>query len=304
MTRHLMLACALAAVSASADAAPRVLLESADAEVRMERDLRCGRDAEVLVITRDPRLFSGDSPRMQSLLDATRAVLGFECRNLAGIVVSGRLAGMDNNSYQAVAGPESEWRLDASRTVQVSALDSREDQSRWRPPEPTRAAADRYTVRDLHRGMNVEAALAAAREGFSAEPQYDRDRRLLSVVDGGCPVAGESLQRDFWPRPGDTCLEAGFSGRGGDKLQWLTFGQVVDMDQSASIRSALERRYGPPTATSRPADGTTRLSWGTRLPDTDGRHELEAEIGVREEITVLVIELAAGSDQPRFQADF
>ena len=105
MTRSILLAAALAALSSSVQAAPRVLLESPDAEVRMDTDLRCGRDAEVTVLARDPQLLSAGSPRMQSLMDATRAVLGFECRNIAGIVVSGRLAGLDETSYQAALPP-------------------------------------------------------------------------------------------------------------------------------------------------------------------------------------------------------
>ena len=262
----------LAALAGGAQAAPRVLLESPDADVRMEKDLRCGRDAEVTVIARDPELLSGGSPRMQSLLDATRAVLGFECRNIAGIVVSGRLDGIGEDAYQAFAGPENGWRLDASRTVQVSALGQRSGASssgggysEWTAPASQQQAAggsNAFAVRELQRGMGVDEALAAARQSFSAGSDGD------------------------------------------ERLERLVFGQVVDQDQSAAIRDALERRYGPPASATQPDPGTTRLAWGRTVPGDGDRRELEAQIEVREGTTVLVIELASATEQPRFQADF
>jgi hypothetical protein len=208
------------------------------------------------------------------------------------MVVTGRLAGLESTSYQAVAGPAGDWRLQTSRTLRVSALDGGSTQGQ--------DSAAHFAVRELRRGMGVDESLEAVRRNFSTEPRYHAARQLLSVVDGGCPIAGEFLLREFSPRAGDACLEAKFSGDGRlQRLDRLTLAQVVDMNQAASIRGELEQRYGRPARASQTAPSTTRLDWGARLPGPDSHYELEAQIDVRDTSTLLVLQLRGAEEQPR-----
>ena len=305
---HLLVAVALMAASPLAAAAPRLLLVAPQVEVRMDDELRCHRGAEVSIVAQDPLLFTGDSPRMQSLIDATRAVLGYECRNLAGISVNGYLAGLDGTRYKAVAGPEDDWWLQASQTMAVSSSSSPAPvapgwPSQAESPAPAVGAGD-FVVRDLHRGMRLDEAVEALRGSFAGEPRYEQPRRVLSVVEGGCPIAGETLRRHVPPRAGDACLEAKFSADGRELLEHLNYGQVVDMDQSVVIRAALQQRYGQPVKTWRLDPTSTRMAWGRLLPGQLERYELEALINVGEATTVLVVQLSGGQNQAVYQVNF
>lgn len=301
----LLLAAALMAATPLATA--RLLVTTPQAQVHMDGELRCHRGADLRVVARDPTLLAGESPALQALLDATRAMLGFECRNLAGMTVTGQLDGLAGNNYKAVAGPESDWRLQTSRTVAVSALS--------RPPAPVMASAPPpaeasgrammdYTVRDLRRGMSVAEAQRTLRGNFGREPRYEQGRRLMTVTEGGCPVDSEGLRGDARLQPGDTCLQAHFSSDSRERLDEISFGQVVDLDQSATIRTALLERYGPPLRTWRLSPSSTRYVWGRKLSDQDDRYELEARVDVADSSTLLVVDLNSLPRQARHRVNF
>ncbi len=319
LTPALLLGAAAAVLAAPADA--RLLLEDRGAEVRLERPLVCGQPAEVRVTAERPELFDAGNPRLQGLLDAARAMLGYECRELDEIRVTGSLRGDTGARFAAVAGEATGWRVQPER-----------GSAAWSPPAaPTPAApppvasapapaGSAFTVRGLGTGMTPDAAMREARTGFDAAPSYDRARRELAVERDGC-----ALEPGSRPRAGQVCLKAAFTEGRDPRSYRVRYAQVVDRDQAEAIAAQLRDRFGAP-AVDEERRGTAwlqggaperHLAWGAATAGEDGRprRELEADIRVESGVTVLTLDLldagggatagvAPGGDRPRYEVKF
>lgn len=307
----------LAAAALPAVASPRLLVESSAVKVFLERDLRCGHQAQLRVESQDPAVFSGHSARLQAAVDAARAVLGFECRDIPELAVSGEISGLGGESYFALENGQSDWKLKPTRTTSVAPLasaggghSSTAGQAVGGPAgangqkaEPSGSSADGqgFVVRGLQLGLDVGEAQAALGHEFKSAAHYDASKHVLSVVDGGCAIAGDVLKRSLWPGPGDSCLEAHFENR---ELVELRYAQIVDQDQAAAIEQALVRRYGEPASKEKSADGGVQLAWGAPLPGDAQQRELEADVSVHRGSTLLVLRLQTPKEEPRYHATF
>jgi hypothetical protein len=322
--RRAGLALAGAVVLAPTPAAARLLLEDRGAEVRLEQAMDCGQPVRVQVITERADLFAPGGERLQGLVDAARAMLGYECRALPEIRVTGALRGESSPRWAGTAGAATDWRLEP---------DAHHASSAWVPPwrtgEPTpppatpppaapppaaRAPAPArsgFAVRGLGTGMTPDTALARAREQFDVAPRYDASRRELLADLGGCDIDATR------PRAGQLCMRTLFTEGREPRSYRVHYAQVVDRDQGEAIAAQLRERFGAPavdeehrgTAWLRGGEPDRRLAWGvpTRGAEGEARHELEADIRVEEGVTVLTLDLidaGLAADKPRYQVRF
>jgi len=303
-----------AAAALPAPAAARLLLEDRGTEVHLDRPLVCGQPAAVRIAADRPDLFDAGNPRLQGLLDATRAMLGYECRDLREIRVTGGLRGETRERYAGMAGDATGWRLQPDRGYVASAP------SAAAPPAPAAPAGSAFTVRGLATGMTPDAAMREARTGFDAAPRYDAARRELAVERDGC-----ALEPGSRPRAGQVCLKAHFTEGRDPRSYRLRYAQVVDRDQAEPIAAQLRERFGAP-AVDEERRGSAwlqggaperHLGWGAQTAADDGRprRELEADIRVEGGVTVLTLDLldagggaassgAATGDRPRYEVKF
>jgi hypothetical protein len=308
MRRGARLAGALgaAALVAASPVQARLLMEDTGVQISTPDDQRCGTPVALEVASDSPDLFVAGSPRLQGLLDASRAMLGFECRTVPEIRVTGRLRGMSQVSYEGSASAATRWRLEATRALRappggsaVSAPAAQSGTSRW-------------SIRDLSTGMSVNAAMASAKSSFDAEPAYDSRKRELAVVSGGCEM-GQGSQ----PKPGLVCLRAWFTDGIDPRSYRLSYGQTVDQDQATVTAEQLRQRFGMPVVDEqrrsenwlRGSGPERHLAWGRELVTADGerRHEMEARIRVEGTTTVLELDLvdpALATQAPRYQVRF
>lgn len=302
------------ALPASALAAPgRVLLEGNGVRVTLAQPFRCGTRAELAVSASDPTLFAADSPRLQATVDAARAMLGFECRDIRGISVTGHLAGQEGQgrrAYYGTAGPEVGWQLHAEQSIQLSGGESG-------PAAPAPVTAG-YRIADLSTGMDVRQALDATRRSFRGEPVYDRHDHVLRAAEGDCGAGFDWGRNPDAGRAGWRCLVAHFTrGRPG-RLYQLRFVQVVDRNQAQAVGDTLVQRFGRPAFrhTKHAAGGwynqgdgdVTTMGWGEPI-GAENHRPLQARIEVRTNRTVLVLTLLdpaldPRTAKPRYQVNF
>jgi hypothetical protein len=305
MRRLAALAAALLAVGAASPAGARLLLQDQEVQVSMPGELRCGEPARIEVVSPYPDLFVGDSPRLQALLDATRAMLGYECRDIPEIEVTGRVQGSLQDRYQGSASDATRWRLASRGGFAATPAPAP-------PPAPAPRAAARYSIRDVSTGMTPDDALRQARLSFDVEPSYDAKRREMAVMRGSCQIAESAT-----PRPGWLCMRTLFTAGNDPRAYRVNYAQVVDQDQAEAIASQLERRFGQPVVDEqlrtsnwlRGGSPERHLAWGSATDGADGqrRHELEARIRVDGGATVLTLDLVdpgLSSEAPRFQVQF
>ena len=308
-----------AALSAAPAASARVLLVDDGVTVSMDRDLRCGQPVEVEISADRAELFAAGSSRLQGLVDATRAMLGYECRQIPEIRVNGTLRGHRDRRYEGIASAASDWRLVGSGAYAAASPPAGGSQNLpWSPPPPAprsepaapasappASGAGRYSVRDLTTGMSVDASMDQARRSFDTAPQYDARRRELTVVRGQCDVSAEAR-----PKAGWVCLKSQFTGDTDPRSYRLSYAQVVDRDQGDAIAAQLRQRFGEPTVDEQERSASwlqggapdRRLAWGRVA-----RHELEARVRVDQGVTVLTLDLVDMgllAEEPRYQVRF
>lgn len=309
MRRVAVMAGALVAgLGAAMPAHARLLMEDAGVQINAPDDQRCGTPVALEVTADSPDLFVAGSPRLQALLDAARAMLGFECRTIPELRVAGHLRGMSQVSYEGSASAATRWRLEASRALRapqggnVPALGS---------STGSQPSGSRWSIRDLTTGMSVNAAMAGARRSFDVAPTYDSSKRELAVVNGGCEM-GEGTR----PRPGLVCMKTYFTDGADPRSYRLSYGQTVDRDQVAVTADQLRQRFGAPAVDEerrgenwRGSPPERHLAWGAELATADGqrRREMEARIRLDGTTTVLLLDLVDASlatQAPRYQVRF
>ena len=282
--------------------ADRLLLESSAGSVILLGAHACAEPVNLAVAASDPAVFEGDSPALQSLVDAARAMLAYECPDLREIEVQGRLSGLSTNVYRGVASRDSQWRLDSLESIRAEAAEQATYEA---DPEP--APAPGFRVVGLGLGMSQAVAAAAIREGFRGEPGYDEAKHRLTFYDGGCPEGYDASLGGPEARAGWVCLKADFADAGMGGLQALDLVQVIGGTDTASIADALGEKFGPPTdrwtETEREGGlfGDSRevehLTWGEALaPAADAAHptrELHAQVHAAKDGVVVRVLLRA-----------
>lgn len=298
------------ALVAASPAQARLLMEDDGVQISTPDDQRCGTPVALEVSSESPDLFVAGSPRLQGLLDASRAVLGFECRTIPELRVTGRLRGMSQVSYEGTASAATRWRLESSRALRAPPGGSSAAGNVSAPV--AQSGASRWSIRDLTTGMSVNAAMANAQRSFDAAPSYDPRKRELAVVSGGCEM-GEGSR----PKPGLVCMRTYFTDGADPRSYRLSYGQTVDQDQAQVTADQLRQRFGTPVVDEerrsenwlRGSTPERHLAWGAALTDSDGgrRHEMEARIRVEGTTTVLMLDLVdpvLATQAPRYQVRF
>lgn len=286
----------------------RLLMEDTGVQISTPDDQRCGTPVALEVSSDSPDLLIAGSPRLQGLLDASRAMLAFECRAIPEIRVTGRLRGMSQVSYEGSASAATRWRLEPTRALRAPAGGS----SMSTPTAAAPSGAARWSIRDLSTGMSVNAAMASANRSFDVAPAYDARKRELAVISGGCEM-GEGSR----PKAGLVCMRAWFTDGTDPRSYRLSYGQTVDQDQAAVTADQLRQRFGAPVIDEqrgsadwlRGGGPERHLAWGRELVTADGerRHEMEARIRVQGTVTVLELDLvdpALATQAPRYQVRF
>jgi hypothetical protein len=290
--------------------AARVLVEQPGISVTTQDRLRCGEPLEVRVDAHRPAIFEREATELQRIVDAVRSQLGFECRTIPAIIVSGTLTGMNEEMYHAVAEPRNDWRLVAQSSLRtgsrmVAGTDRADAINAQLVPTAT------FLIAGLSVGMSVEEAMIAVKSNLGVDARYNPRRQELQVRERGCPPDYDWSIRATDPMPGWRCLDASFAAGGADP--WLTeamLAQVVDRDQRNAIIESLVARYGLPSLQYNDTPARTRLAWGTRIdsrgtPDQDlqANWPLTADVEGSNERTILVLRLFAAA-APSYQFRF
>lgn len=302
---------ALAILVSPAQAAPdtnqRLLFDNPDFEVTARSGFFCNEPVPITVRSTIPRLFEAQSARLQGIVDATRAVLGFECPVLQGIRVQGRLTGLDEPVYSGMADPDSDWMLVTRQSIESEAYDNYNAPSDSRDTADMGRTGDSFTVAGLSAGMSVDEARAAVAEAFGTEADFDIEAGALTMRDGGCPGEYDWASLSPPPQPGWKCLDAWFTDQRMARLYLLDLIQVIEASEPDRIMQQLIERFGEPVsrATQEQEGGwwdsgpvVERLAWGevveTRDPgDAQGSdiHALQAKIVPLEDATVVAVTL-------------
>lgn len=297
------------ALVAASPAQARLLMEDSGVQISAPDDQRCGAPVPLEISSESPDLFVAGSPRLQGLLDASRAMLGFECRTIPELRVTGRLRGMSQVSYEGTASAATRWQLESSRALRGTPGGS---SGAGNVSAPVSQSGSRWSIRDLSTGMSVNAAMASAQRSFDAAPSYDPRKRELAVVSGGCEMGAGSR-----PKPGLVCMRTLFTDGNNPRSYRLSYGQTVDQDQARITADQLRQRFGTPVVDEerrsenwlRGSAPERHLAWGAALtgPDGERRHEMEARIRVEGSTTVLTLDLVdpdLATQAPRYQVRF
>lgn len=317
-TQNLVVLAAALVVHPLTANAERLLFDNPDYIVTTAGEQRCGQPVTIALETGNPDLLESES-KLQGVVDATRAVLAYECPTVGEIEMLGHLRGIADPVFRGIAHSESGWQLETRQS-----FDARAEGESWRDERPENAAPDNFNVANLTAGMVVEEARSTVSETFGVEPSYDNREGTLSMRKGGCREDYDWAALSPPPDAGWKCLRAWFTDERMERLYLVELIQVVEGRQVASIETFLSDQFGEPVHRSR-SDGQEgwwqdepsprTLAWGEVVdttPVSDGdeqasRYTLQARVVPLNDVTVLVVTLyepdirpgrAAQSEQP------
>lgn len=237
---------AVLVIAANANAAgERLLFDNPDYEIFVAQNYYCDEPVRLTVRSDDPDLFEAGSTELQRIVDAAQAVLAFECPDVRGVEIEGRLAGLDEPVYFGIAGPQSSWTLESKQSIQS------EEYGEYQPPADDGARASAtgthgFTVANLAAGMSVDEARATVADTFAVEPDYDVDQGILTMEAGGCPADYDWTALSPNPEPGWKCLQAWFTDQRLARLYLLDLVQVIESDDPRAVEQHLIERFGEP----------------------------------------------------------
>ena len=315
---------AIAILASQVAWAQRVLLQDSVARVTLDQGFRCGEAAKISVESSQPGLFQRDSPELQRIVDAARAVLLFECSDIPEIRLQGRLAGLAEPVYGGVASPASQWLVQTAQAIQSRTVQEAEaDQTTPMQPsasQPVEPSEEGLTVANLALGMSVKEASAAISGTFGVEPEYDVARGTLTAQMQGCPGDFDWVKLSPAPRAGWKCLTAWFTDQREARLYRLELIQVVK-GEPQGVEQALIERFGAPAERRTDSLGAswwqsgrqvTGMAWGdavarpeagVALTATLPVHELQAAIESVSGVTVTKLTLYNPSLRPGWPQD-
>lgn len=309
----------LLAVAHGAHAANgRLLFDNPDYDVTMAEDYYCDEPVTVAVHSDSPEMFQADSAALQRIVDATQAVLAFECPAFHVIQVEGRLAGLDEPVFAGVAERSSNWELATTQSIQSEEY-AEHDAPMGQEEYGSTDGEFGYTVANLSAGMSVDEARAAVADAFGVEPEFDIEQGVLSMQAGGCPADYDWSALSPIPERGWKCLSAWFTDQRLARLYLLDLIQVVDAEDPEAIVRHLIDRFGEPVyRDTRDQKGgwwgknaaIHMLAWGevvatqeTAGGEQEDVYTLQARILPVEDVTVVTVTLYEPDVQPGWASD-
>lgn len=285
----------------------RLLFDNPGYTVTMPESYYCNDTVTISVHSDRPGLFESDSAELQRIVDATQAVLAFECPGLHAIQVEGRLSGIGEPVYSGMSERRSNWELTATRSIQSEHYDR---SSSPMDDEGYGAADDPhgFSVANLSAGMPVDEARSAVTDTFGVEPDFDIDSGVLTMLAGGCPADYDWAALSPEPERGWKCLSAWFTDQRQARLYLLDLVQVVEPADPEVVAQQLMERFGDPVyRDTRDREGggwwgkneeIRMLAWGEIVETRDtGSGEmtdvytLQAKILPMDDVTVVTVTL-------------
>lgn len=314
------------AVLGTASAAERLVVQEPDLLVVVDREVGCGEITELTMRSSDRDLFRQDSPRMQRVVDGTRAILGFECAKIPAFNITGE----DNNTgevvFRGTAGDPTQWLVKSSQALAAAPSGTGATVGSGASGASTGTISlGGDAVGGVRTGMTVAEATNAAGGDFTGKPVYRRDLQALVAGDEDC--VGR-LQSNARLSAGQRCLIAQTVETDPPRVYQTILHQAVDQDQRAQIVAQLEERFGRPAKRERGelpgsnwsngGNKYTLLSWRAPLErpiEASARpsgidpvtYELEALVvsyGETTEVTLWSTDTALLSRNPQIKAKF
>lgn len=304
--RILALAGLLAAVHNVHAGNGRLLFANPDYDVTMAESFYCDEPVMVTVRSDRPELFEAEATELQRIVDATQAVLAFECPAFDVIRVEGRLAGLDEPVYAGVSERSNDWELVTTQSIQSQAY----EQPAAPMDDDDYGYSDGdlgFTVANLSAGMSVDEARATVTETFGVDSQFDAGQGVLSMRAGGCPADYDWAAVSPTPERGWKCLSAWFTDQRLSRLYLLDLVQVVEAADPQAIEQQLIDRFGEPVYRDTRDQGNGwwgkddtmhMLAWGEVVETRDtgnGEREdiytLQAKVLPIEDVTVVTVTL-------------
>lgn len=248
MTKSLLRAMGIAAlispIALGAAAAERLVVQDADLLVVVDREVGCGDITPLTVRSSDPDVFRKGSPRMQRVVDGTRAILGFECARIPAFNITGEDTRSGEVVFEGTAGDPTQWLVQSSKTLAGAPSGVASDTGGGNggtTPTPVSLGAD--AIGGVRTGMTASEATDAAAGDFPGEPRYLRSSDLIVAGDEDC---ANRLQSDTRLAVGQRCLLAQTTAGDTPRVSQTILHQAVDQDQRAQIVAQLEQRFGRP----------------------------------------------------------
>ena len=242
----LAVAGALVIARGAGAAGDRVLFDNDDYDVTAARNIDCGESVALTVRSSSPELFEAGSVELQRLVDASQAVLGFECPGVPALELEGRLAGLEEPVYTGRAERGANWQLVARRSIQSEQYEeyaaSRDEAYESTAGEDSR----RFAVANLSVGMTVDEARSTGQDTFGVEPDYDVKEGVLTMRSGGCPADYDWAALSPSPKPRWKCLQAWFTDQRVARMYLVDLVQVIDHDDPKAVQRHLIERFGEP----------------------------------------------------------
>ena len=250
------------------------LLVDEDVTVSVDTNRDCRPKMSVTIESRTPELFEQESNHMQSLVDASRAILRYECPELSVLEIEGKLSGLPRPVFEGVADAGTQWQVTSSRTISVES--ATEHGALAQDVLPDKA----FSIATLSIGMTVEQVRQAMLDQFSVDPDYDPVDGYLYARAPGCPGS----VNDVITRPEDVevlaCLEAWFTDARVATMSRLLYMQITK-GSVADASEILIENFGVPDEDFFLADNFgRRMSW----TGNTGEDEIEDRV-VNERLT-------------------
>ncbi|SDF50547.1 hypothetical protein [Thalassobaculum litoreum] len=315
------------AAFATATAAERLVVQEPDLLVVVDREVGCGEITELTMRSSDRDLFRKDSPRMQRVVDGTRAILGFECARTPAFNITGEDNRTGEVVFRGTAGDPTQWLVRSSEALAAapSGTGSTVGSGSTAAPTSNSVSLGSDAVGGVRTGMTVAEASNAAGGDFPGKPVYRRDLQALVAGDEDCVGRLQSNTRLI---AGQRCLVGQTVESDPPRVYQTILHQAVDQDQRAQIVAQLEERFGRPAKRERgelPGSSSnnagnkyTLLSWRAPLErpiEASARpngidpvsHELEALVvsyGQTTEVTLWSTDTALLASNPQIKAKF
>lgn len=308
----------LVAVYSAQAAADRVLFANPEYDVTMPEEYYCDEAVTVTVHSDRPGLFETGSLELQRIVDATQAVLAFECPGFHAIQVEGRLSGIAEPVYAGVSERRSNWELATRQSIHSEEFDEHaapmDDEGYG-----SRDGQYGFAVANISPGMSVEEARAAVRETFGTESDFDIDSGVLTMLAGGCPADYDWAALSPEPEPGWKCLTAWFTDQRLARLYLLDLVQVVDAAAPETVERQLINRFGEPVYRETreresgwwgKKDPIHMLAWGEVVETRDAGeggttdvYTLQAKVLPMDDVTIVTVTLYEPGLRPGWASD-
>lgn len=227
-------------------AGDRVLFDNDDFDVTAPAGIDCSGSVALLVRSSSPELFEAGSAELQRLVDASQAVLGFECPGVPALEVEGRLTGLDEPVYTGRAERASNWQLVARRSIQSEQYQEYAAARDEAYGSAAGVGGHEFAVANLSVGMTVDEARSSVQETFGVEAAYDVDEGVLTMRSGGCPADYDWAALSPRPEPHWKCLQARFTDQRVARMYLVDLVQVIEHDDPEAVQRHLIERFGQP----------------------------------------------------------